>query len=487
MSSCCNYEVIGTGSADPNEKPEKLEGMVEHRSTTDILMLLLIICMWIAMTIVGAKAIQSGDPYKLLAPLDDQARACGYTQAVADQKKFYYVMTSGVGVCVNSCPGTTSKLNSTNPDDYTCVSSFETSLFTPSLTKSNYIANYCMDANKNFDITKSCGCNLRYKTVSVFNRCIFTDKSVLNQFASSYSKYQTTYFTEFIQDIYSSITLVFTFGLLVSFGLCFLWCTLMRIRWLGFFVTWSCILSVLVVFVILIGLAQTTATKWANEDPVTHTFRDVMSLKIVSIILFILSVLYVCLMIFMRKNINLAITTVSQAARCIESMPLIVLCPIIQMIGFLLFLAPWTTYIFYQASCGEMTTSYGTLMGQPYPISKKYTISNDVEDRLWFLFFCLLWTMNFCASIGSLVVGICVSKWYFTKEEEKSAVGSSVVPFSYAIALRYHLGTVAFGSLIIAIIQFARAIVLYIEKFNDPEKQSCFVKYLFKCVVRIHS
>ena len=43
----------------------------EKRRTTDILFLLAIICLWVVMTILGAISIPQGNPYRLIAPVND--------------------------------------------------------------------------------------------------------------------------------------------------------------------------------------------------------------------------------------------------------------------------------------------------------------------------------------------------------------------------------------------------------------------------------
>jgi len=55
-----------------------------------------------------------------------------------------------------------------------------------------------------------------------------------------------------------------------------------------------------------------------------------------------------------------------------------------------------------------------------------------------------------------------VSKWYFT--HDKSKVGSSIVLRSVQSTLFYHIGTAAFGSLLIAIIQFIRYLIAKLQK-----------------------
>lgn len=61
-----------------------------------------------------------------------------------------------------------------------------------------------------------------------------------------------------------------------------------------------------------------------------------------------------------------------------------------------------------------------------------------------------------------MVVAMCVAKWYFTKE--KAHVNSGTVISSIYDTIFYHLGTCAYGSLVLAIVQLIRAILAKIQK-----------------------
>lgn len=62
--------------------------------------------------------------------------------------------------------------------------------------------------------------------------------------------------------------------------------------------------------------------------------------------------------------------------------------------------------------------------------------------------------MNFISAYGILIIAICCSQWYFTIPSKRSYKFTSChIINSYGIVARYHLGTLAFGSLLIALIQ----------------------------------
>lgn len=78
----------------------------------------------------------------------------------------------------------------------------------------------------------------------------------------------------------------------------------------------------------------------------------------------------------------------------------------------------------------------------------------------WINVFGFIWFTQFLFGCQDFVIGGAVSKWFFTRNKSKL---SFPILISFAHLIRYHLGSVCFGSLLIAIIQFIRAIFKLVE------------------------
>lgn len=73
----------------------------------------------------------------------------------------------------------------------------------------------------------------------------------------------------------------------------------------------------------------------------------------------------------------------------------------------------------------------------------------------------------------------CYVDWYFTRDKTIRLPGRTLIAAVWR-TLRYHTGSVAFGSLIIAIVQTARAILDYIdEQFSGS--RSDIAQFIMKC------
>ena len=79
--------------------------------------------------------------------------------------------------------------------------------------------------------------------------------------------------------------------------------------------------------------------------------------------------------------------------------------------------------------------------------------------------FALIWNIEFIIAIGFFIVASTAGCWYFSEGE---GVNNKVVdkPIRKSVynLLRYHLGSIAFGSLILAIVWIIRAILNYIHE-----------------------
>ena len=117
--------------------------------------------------------------------------------------------------------------------------------------------------------------------------------------------------------------------------------------------------------------------------------------------------------------------------------------------------------------------------------------SSDVVLAFWHLFM-WFWTSGFVNAIGVMVVAGTIGKWYFKKEEEKGDVGSTTLLQALCCVLTSHLGSVAYGSLVIAVIQLVRSIMLWVmgarvtdryidRKFKETQTMNPLVKCGFKC------
>eukprot|EP00929_Paragymnodinium_shiwhaense_P118702 TRINITY_DN90621_c0_g1_i1.p1 TRINITY_DN90621_c0_g1~~TRINITY_DN90621_c0_g1_i1.p1 ORF type:complete len:959 (+),score=236.38 TRINITY_DN90621_c0_g1_i1:167-3043(+) len=98
------------------------------------------------------------------------------------------------------------------------------------------------------------------------------------------------------------------------------------------------------------------------------------------------------------------------------------------------------------------------------------------DTRFAFSFFSYLWNNAFIIAIGQCVIAGAVGVWFFTPTDEKKWVAS--VRGSIKIVFKYHLGSLAFGAFILAVVQFIRYCMKYLEKQAQAQKNKVMVLVL---------
>jgi len=99
-----------------------------------------------------------------------------------------------------------------------------------------------------------------------------------------------------------------------------------------------------------------------------------------------------------------------------------------------------------------------------------------LDWRFAISFFSFLWNNNFLIAFGQTIIAGTVAYWFFTPN---SAKGTNLPLKSLRVSnwnvWRYHTGSLAFGSFIIALVQFIRYFMYYLEKQAQQQKNKVMV------------
>jgi hypothetical protein len=90
------------------------------------------------------------------------------------------------------------------------------------------------------------------------------------------------------------------------------------------------------------------------------------------------------------------------------------------------------------------------------------------------------WTFNWILAIAQATIAGSIATWYWSRD--KNAMPMFPVFASFMRTMRYHLGSLAYGSLIIAIVQTIRAVLMYIQMQLKKQKASRVIQYLLSCM-----
>jgi len=106
----------------------------------------------------------------------------------------------------------------------------------------------------------------------------------------------------------------------------------------------------------------------------------------------------------------------------------------------------------------------------------KYTGSRDFSWMQLGNVFGLFWGLSFVSAFGELVLAHVFAEWYWTRNKSLTSSLTYIRDSLFKTTV-FHLGTAAFGSLIIAIFSFIRMVLEYIERKYLAASPG-FVKYM---------
>lgn len=118
----------------------------------------------------------------------------------------------------------------------------------------------------------------------------------------------------------------------------------------------------------------------------------------------------------------------------------------------------WLYFAIWIESAGQLTIENNT--------SAKYVKDSTILVTRWYNVLVLFWMSQFIIGCQHMVIAGAVATWFFTRN--KSSLDWPLWR-SMGRLLRYHLGTVALGSLIIAVVKMLRLIFRLLEVLYKSE------------------
>jgi len=148
--------------------------------------------------------------------------------------------------------------------------------------------------------------------------------------------------------------------------------------------------------------------------------------------------------------------------------------PLLQYFIMALIMIYWVTIAALMMSTGNYTQVAGV-----------YSMEWDetMQQAAAYHFFGLLWTMSFLRHLTIITLAGSFGTWYWTSIPDKDAgkfseLHPTPVYSSLCRSVVYHWGTVAFGSFIIAVLQFIQYVLEYLKQKADSD----LLYYVITCV-----
>ncbi|XP_054834408.1 choline transporter-like protein 4 [Eublepharis macularius] len=238
----------------------------------------------------------------------------------------------------------------------------------------------------------------------------------------------------------------------------------------------------------------------------------------VLIILCVVEGILLLTILFLRNRIRIAIALIKEASRAIGYMMSALLYPLVTFILLLICVAYWAMTALYLAtsgsplyrlvpinestpgcsgisaneSCNPLTFNASSY--SPCPVScifYKYKDEGLFQRNIFNLqvynVFGFLWCINFVLALGQCVLAGAFASYYWAFNKPQD-IPACAVTSSFIRTLRYHTGSLAFGALILTIVQVIRIMLEYLDhKLKDLENPVarcilCCLKCCFWCL-----
>lgn len=393
-----------------------------------------------------------GEPYKLAYPYTKDKNFCGKLNKNYNYLKRQYLFQDPIitadpatvkTVCIEQCPY----------EGHQCINTKDGHLSSDNETE-------CISKGTDFIFTNE------KKFYAVMFRCL--PASISNFDDVPGFKDMTNVFTSFVSDISQG-----WYILLLSAGfsivICFL--EICCFQCCGYCIVWLSILACLIA-VMVVG-AWIFAYGWMHfKDPLQQDKTSSYVFIGFGGFLILLDVVLAIIVISLRRRISLATKLIQESSRAIRSMCCVVCVPVFHISLFLV-----VTVLFIVT----MVYYFSQNVSIPDDYSETRSIVVDTTSRyvILFVFLFFLWCTSFLIGLNQSTIAGAGATWFFVLD--KADVPRFPVARAMSVLWGHHLGSVAIGSFLIAIVQFFRSIVLYLRKKVSKVKNPTLKAVLCCC------
>ncbi|KAL9558369.1 hypothetical protein PS6_001335 [Mucor atramentarius] len=208
--------------------------------------------------------------------------------------------------------------------------------------------------------------------------------------------------------------------------------------------------------------AESLQNNFVYEGEKQHSAKDT-GLTIMSFIPLILNLLYIKVIFNNKHRINQTVSVIELACDVIRFNPGIILVSFVLLATFVVFSIVWITFfnrLWLIGHLGDKSSMAGAI----------WVVNNYVYTLAAFYVFFFMWTAKLLVYMERFALSAITAQWYFHRNDLSTS--NSNPPWKSALikASTTSFGTLAFGSLILAIIQFLQFIARSIRKYSKTAK-----------------
>uniref|UniRef100_A0A8C4EGJ5 Choline transporter-like protein n=1 Tax=Dicentrarchus labrax TaxID=13489 RepID=A0A8C4EGJ5_DICLA len=508
---------------EPRKFDPSFRGPVHNRSCTDVVCCVIFIIVILGYIALGTVAWIHGDPRKVVYPTDSHGQFCGHQNTPNANKAilFYFNMLKCANpavlinlqcpttqLCVSKCPDRFATLldawNTKNWDYYKqfCKPGFEigSKPHIRVLIKSLFLSPLF------FPTLSHVISSLRHRGIANLLNAKEVGMKIFEDYANSWDWILIGLIITMVVSLVFILLLRYTAGVL-------LWLIIFGVIAVVGYGIWHCYWE----YSTLSGKPGANVT---ISDIGFHTdFSIYLELSqtwlIFMISLSVIEAIVVIMLIFLRMRLRIAIALLKEGSKAISYIMSTLFYPIITFFLLAICIAYWAVTAVFLASSGNAVYKvtptddkcmYANHTCNPKTFSQTNFTKVCPGSQCMFAFyggesvyhryilvlhlfnlFVFLWLVNFTIALGQCTLAGAFASYYWALKKPND-IPACPLYSSFSRAIRYHTGSLAFGSLILAVVQMIRIVLEYLDhKLKGSQKAIarfllCCLKCCFWCL-----
>uniref|UniRef100_A0A674D825 Choline transporter-like protein n=1 Tax=Salmo trutta TaxID=8032 RepID=A0A674D825_SALTR len=512
---------------EPRKYDPTFKGPIYNRGCTDIVCCIFFIICILGYFAVGILAWTQGDPRKVIYPTDSRGQFCGQAGTPLETKPLLFYFN------IMKCASPMVLLEFQCPTTQMCVEKCPDKFMTLLKAYTNkedfkYYKNFCKEDGW-CSITRRCFPALDQKKggeITVGNNSKFDDgegnirdaKDLVAGVKNATVVIEARQVVMKIFEDYTQSWYWILIGLVIAMLISLLFIVLLR--FLAGIMVW--VMIVMVILVIGYGIVHCSMeyVSLKSEAGSNVTLKDLgfqtdfsvylhirQTWLAFIIILAIVEVIIILLLIFLRNRILIAIALIKEASRAIGYVMSALFYPLFTFALLSIVIAYWAvTAVFLSTSnqpiykvFNETACDHSRKICEPANFSTSSMKAECPDSKCLFAFyggetvyhkyliglqfynvFLFFWCANFVTALGQMTLAGAFASYYWALVKPDDMPAFPIFS-SLGRSLRYHTGSLAFGSLILSIIQIIRVLLEYIDHKLQGTQNKC-TKFLLCCL-----
>ncbi|ERM95191.1 hypothetical protein AMTRI_Chr07g31260 [Amborella trichopoda] len=509
-----------TAGAHSNGDPQ-LGGIIRHnRKCRDLVFLIIFIAFWVAMIVNSSFGFNQGNPLRLTYGLDYKGNVCGNKHADPDLRELevrYWlnpnqVYQSGLrksqfklgdarSICLMECP-------SPSEDILNWVCDYpegDIHLSMDEWIDRNYdYFEFLTQPMRNSSLALQGPCYpIIFPSINVYWSCQFiahasnaslnhwrqmggvniNENGVLEKSVHNGINSPSAVLKRYVADIGKAWPVLIVCGAMVPLFLSVIW--LLMIRHFVGAMTWITVVlfNVLIITVTMFFYAK---AGWIGHDAVSGiigesdpyfsvTGRELNHLRAVAILMTLIMVITVLSTIAIVRRILIATSVLKVAAKVIGEVQALIIFPFFPYTILLIFIMFWFSAALHLFSSGQVQRNdcNGECCAFDLKANKVncdnccgYSIhyTPHIAVAILFHLFGCYWATQFIIACSGTVIAGSVASYYWARGETSQEIPFLPVFSSMKRLIRYSLGSIALGSLVVSIVESVRYILEFIRR-----------------------